>query len=415
MSYDDDNASRRDGNSAVLASEKKANEMSDDGTRITIRMGLEEIQMMEDFMSDHEIENRSDFVRDAVRAYIDLVRSGRPVQQESGIFVRFSELQLSALSGLVSLGVSLDEEEFVRKCVLDKILPKAVEEEAYENAFRAAQRNAALKRRKKGWDNRRLPGRMGTAKAETGECATWKPFKKRPVGMQEMAYNNGSEDANLPKIAVVGVGGAGCNVITSIHDCGINVRTIAINTDKSALHEGTRADQKIYICREVLKGEGAKGDATLGKTCADIHKDEIRDAVAGYSLVFVIGGLGGGTGTGAMPVVIEAAQSQNIKTFAVAIQPFAFEGRSEVAKTGYQHIRGVCENSALVSNDVAMELMPDLTMNQMFRVVNMSILRYVIEIAGETELEYTRRMAEPGYDAECPMEYALSQLSVAES
>jgi Arc/MetJ-type ribon-helix-helix transcriptional regulator len=152
--------------------------MSDDGTRITIRMGLEEIQMMEDFMSDHEIENRSDFVRDAVRAYIDLVRSGRPVQQESGIFVRFSELQLSALSGLVSLGVSLDEEEFVRKCVLDKILPKAVEEEAYENAFRAAQRNAALKRRIKGWDNRRLPGRMGTAKAETGECATWKPFKK---------------------------------------------------------------------------------------------------------------------------------------------------------------------------------------------------------------------------------------------
>ena len=164
MSYDEDSASRRDGNSAVLASEKKANEMSDDGTRITIRMGLEEIQMMEDFMSDHEIENRSDFVRDAVRAYIDLVRSGRPVQQESGIFVRFSELQLSALSGLVSLGVSLDEEEFVRKCVLDKILPKAVEEEAYENAFRAAQRNAALKRRKKdgiigdfpvGWERRK--------------------------------------------------------------------------------------------------------------------------------------------------------------------------------------------------------------------------------------------------------------------
>lgn len=119
--------------------------MSDDGTKITIRMGIEEIQAMEDFMSDFDIENRSDFVRDAIRAYMDLVRSGRPVSQDSGIFVRFSELQLNAMAGLVSLGVSLDEEEFVRKCVLDKILPKAVEEEAFENAFRSAQRNAALK------------------------------------------------------------------------------------------------------------------------------------------------------------------------------------------------------------------------------------------------------------------------------
>jgi hypothetical protein len=119
--------------------------MSDDGTRITIRMGIEEIQQMEDFMGDHDIENRSDFVRDAIKAYMDMITSGRQMNGDSGIFVRFSDLQLNALTSLVSLGVCLDEEEFVRKCVLDKILPKAVEEEAYENAFRAAQRNAVMK------------------------------------------------------------------------------------------------------------------------------------------------------------------------------------------------------------------------------------------------------------------------------
>ena len=161
------------------------------------------------------------------------------------------------------------------------------------------------------------------------------------------------EGLHEPSIAVVGVGGAGCNVISEFFGSLCSVDTIAINTDKDSLHNRTQADKKIYICREVLKGEGAHGDATIGKKCADIHREEIREAIAGHDFVFVIAGLGGGTGTGAASVVIEAAQSQGIMTFAIAIAPFFFEGpKIETAKIGYAHIKNVCRNCILVENDL---------------------------------------------------------------
>lgn len=119
--------------------------MTDDGTKVTLRMGPEEIQMMEDFMDEHDIENRSIFIRDAIRGYIASQKGNSGSASGSGIFVRFSDLQLNALQNLVQLGICLDEEEFVRKCVLDRIIPADVQEEAYADSFRAAQRNAALK------------------------------------------------------------------------------------------------------------------------------------------------------------------------------------------------------------------------------------------------------------------------------
>lgn len=119
--------------------------MTDEGTKVTIRMGPEEIQMMEDFMSEHDIGNRSDFIRDAIRGYVASQRNGGSTQAEGGIFVRFSDLHMDALSGLVQRGICYDEEEFVRRCVLEKIISKTVEEEAFNDSFRLAQRNAALK------------------------------------------------------------------------------------------------------------------------------------------------------------------------------------------------------------------------------------------------------------------------------
>lgn len=196
---------------------------------------------------------------------------------------------------------------------------------------------------------------------------------------------NDIEIAVEPRIAVVGVGGAGCNVVSAFSDSLCAVDTIAINTDKDALHN-TDADTKIYICKEVLKGEGARGDAAIGKKCADIHKEEIRQALAGHDVVFVIAGLGGGTGTGAASVVIDAARSQGILTFAVAISPFSFEGRrKEVAREGYRHIRAVCENSILVDNDLVLARMPDLTMDRAFAQVNRSIMRHVMDCVAKVE------------------------------
>ena len=197
--------------------------------------------------------------------------------------------------------------------------------------------------------------------------------------------DNDIEIAVDPRIAVVGVGGAGCNVISAFSDSLCAVDTIAINTDKDGLHR-TSADTKIYICKEVLKGEGAHGDTILGKKCADIHKEEIRQALAGHDVVFVIAGLGGGTGTGAASVVIDAERSQGILTFAVAISPFSFEGRrKEIAREGYAHIRTVCERTILVDNDLVLARMPDLTMDRAFTEVNKSIMRHVMDCVAAIE------------------------------
>ena len=188
------------------------------------------------------------------------------------------------------------------------------------------------------------------------------------------------EGLHEPSIAVVGVGGAGCNVISEFFGSLCSVDTIAINTDKDSLHNRTQADKKIYICREVLKGEGARGDATIGKKCADIHREEIREAIAGHDFVFVVAGLGGGTGTGAASVVIEAAQSQGIMTFAIAIAPFFFEGpKIETAKIGYAHIKNVCRNCILVENDLVLKHMSDITPDKAYREVNRSIMKYVMD------------------------------------
>ena len=195
-----------------------------------------------------------------------------------------------------------------------------------------------------------------------------------------MVYENGMNGISQePRIAVVGVGGAGCKVINEFYGSLCSVDTIAINTDKEALHN-TSADTKIYICKEVLKGEGARGDTTLGKKCADIHKEEIREALSNHDFVFIIAGLGGGTGTGAAPVVIEAAQSQNIMTFAIAISPFSFEfERAKVAKPGFAAIKTICANSILVENDLVVKQMPNLTPDKAFREVNRSIMKYVMD------------------------------------
>ena len=219
-----------------------------------------------------------------------------------------------------------------------------------------------------------------------------------------------------PRIAVVGVGGAGCNVVSSFMDECCPVDTISINTDKEALHSCS-ADLKLYICKEVLHGEGARGDTTLGKRCADIHMDEIREAVSGYDAVFVVAGLGGGTGTGAMSVVLDAAQSQGVMTFAVAISPFTMEGRrKDVAREGWSHIKAVCENSILVDNDKVLLRMADLTVAQAFGEVNRSIRAHVMGcIAGLNDrFRDTRiRPSEVGVETDAGCDHPIQTLMSA--
>lgn len=180
-----------------------------------------------------------------------------------------------------------------------------------------------------------------------------------------------------PKVAVVGVGGAGCNVVSDIYWADGSVDTIAINTDRAALSD-THADRKLYICKEVTKGEGTRGDNQLGRKCAKIHSEEIEECLKGYDVVFIVAGMGGGTGSGAAPAVADIAQRLNMITFSVLIDPFSFEvGRAKVAAEGIAQMRAICRTTVVIENDKALEQMPDATMDEAFKAMNASICRYI--------------------------------------
>jgi cell division protein FtsZ len=210
-----------------------------------------------------------------------------------------------------------------------------------------------------------------------------KPFetdsaKKDGMEMMEAitAYQSGDCDLE-PRVAVVGIGGAGCNVLSSIYWADGSVDTIAINTDREAL-KTTDADKKLYICKEVMKGEGTNGDSFLGRRCAKIHKEEIESALSGYDAVFIVAGMGGGTGSGVAPVVADIAQRLNAMTFSVLINPFSFEtARMKVAREGIAQMKAVCRTVVTVENDLILKNMPDVPMNEAFRAVNSAISRFV--------------------------------------
>jgi len=120
--------------------------MGDKEIPISIRMGIEDVQMMEDFMAEKGIDSRSRFIRDAIAGYIS---SQKPISgvagTESGIFVRFREVQMEALRLMVEDGTAFDEEEFIRKCVLAKLVSPETEADSADRAFKAAQLASKMK------------------------------------------------------------------------------------------------------------------------------------------------------------------------------------------------------------------------------------------------------------------------------
>ncbi len=180
-----------------------------------------------------------------------------------------------------------------------------------------------------------------------------------------------------PRVAVVGVGGAGCSVIDHIYYSGANVETIAINTDRHSLKK-IGADRKVLLCDSVTKGEGAKGDHELGRSCAMTHSEEISDALRGHDMVFIIAGMGGGTGTGAAPVIAELSQRLEMITFGIAINPFSFEnGRCRVAREGVRRLKTMAPMTMVMENDLLLEQAPDATMEEAFTMASAGINDYI--------------------------------------
>lgn len=158
---------------------------------------------------------------------------------------------------------------------------------------------------------------------------------------------------NVVNIKVVGIGGGGNNAVNRMISSGIQgVEFIAINTDKQAL-QYSGAPTKIQIGEKITKGQGAGSDPLRGQKAAEESKDEIASALEGAHMVFITAGMGGGTGTGAAPVVAEIARSMGMLTIGVVTRPFAFEGkkRLEQALYGIENMRENVDSLVIIPNE----------------------------------------------------------------
>ena len=182
-----------------------------------------------------------------------------------------------------------------------------------------------------------------------------------------------STDNYLAVIKVVGVGGGGVNAVNRMIEEGLKgVEFIAINTDSQALLF-SEADVKLDIGREATRGLGAGANPAVGRQSAEDHKSEIEDSLRGADMVFVTAGEGGGTGTGAAPVVAGIAKKMGALTVGVVTRPFKFEGarRTRQALEGISALKDVCDTLIVIPNDRLLELdNSNLTMNEAFKAVD---------------------------------------------
>ena len=157
----------------------------------------------------------------------------------------------------------------------------------------------------------------------------------------------------LTNIKVIGCGGGGSNAVNRMIVEGLkNVEFIAINTDKQALLL-SQANQKIQIGEKLTKGLGAGANPEIGKKAAEESREEITASIKGANMVFITAGMGGGTGTGAAPVVAEIAKSMDILTVGVVTKPFPFEGRRRMrhAEMGIENLKEKVDTLVIIPNE----------------------------------------------------------------
>ncbi len=168
-----------------------------------------------------------------------------------------------------------------------------------------------------------------------------------------MPFEVAGEMENVVQIKVVGVGGGGGNAINRMVAAGVKgVEFIAINTDKAALFL-SKADQKIQIGEKSAAGMGAGGNPDNGRAAAEESKDEIAAALRSADMIFITAGMGGGTGTGAAPVVAQIAKELGILTVGIVTKPFAFEGKKRMtqAEAGIASLSAQVDSLVVIPNE----------------------------------------------------------------
>ncbi|MBQ6401302.1 MAG: cell division protein FtsZ [Firmicutes bacterium] len=170
-------------------------------------------------------------------------------------------------------------------------------------------------------------------------------------------------ESNIQEIKVIGVGGGGCNAINRMIEAGMQgVSFVAVNTDKQALQRN-RSETKIQIGEKLTKGLGAGGNPEIGQKSAEENLEDLQKFIAGSDMVFITCGMGGGTGTGAAPIIAKIAKDMGILTVGVVTKPFKFEGkkRGEHAELGIKFLKKYVDSLVVVPNDKLLETVKEET------------------------------------------------------
>lgn len=204
--------------------------------------------------------------------------------------------------------------------------------------------------------------------------------KFNSLGLNESIHITSIEGANQANIKVVGVGGGGGNAVNRMIAAGLSsVDFWALNTDAQVL-QMSGAQSRIQLGSKLTNGLGAGGDPSKGEKAAEESKDEIMKSLDGADMVFITAGMGGGTGTGAAPVVAQIAKELGALTVGVVTKPFSFEGRRRMnqANAGLEKLRENVDSLIVVPNDKLIEVVERrTTIREAFYVVDEILLRGV--------------------------------------
>ena len=201
----------------------------------------------------------------------------------------------------------------------------------------------------------------------------------------------------IAKIKVIGVGGGGCNAVNRMIDAGVNgVEFIVANTDLQVLNV-SKAPNKLQIGKNITNGLGAGANPEVGREAANESKKEIEEALKGADMVFVTCGMGGGTGTGAAPIIAEIAQDLGALTVGIVTKPFRFEGkkRMDQAEAGIVELKKHVDTLIVIPNDRLRDIIDKTTpMMAAFKEVDNVLMRGVqsisdlIAVAGLVNLDF---------------------------
>ena len=201
-------------------------------------------------------------------------------------------------------------------------------------------------------------------------------------------YDEREFDDETAVIKVIGVGGAGNNAVNRMIDSGIEgVEFISINTDKQALVQ-SKAGTKIQIGEKITRGLGAGANPEIGAQAAEESRQEIEDCMKGADMIFVTSGMGGGTGTGAAPIVANIAKDMGILTIAVVTKPFTFEGKKRMtqAERGIDSLKGKVDALVVIPNDKLLQIIDrKTTMLEAFKMAD-DVLRQGVQLKELEEL-----------------------------